>query len=327
MILTLIEHDRGKLNELSLEALTFGHRLARQLGQPLEAVLIGAEAQPLAERLGAYGASTVHLAVHDRLTDYAPEAWAQSVVSLMESLSPAAVLAAGSDRGAELMAHVAARAGLPLAANVIEVVPGAAGEPYTVTRLRWGGSLLEDAHLHGAIKLFTVAPHALFGEPVPGAGPAAVQTFTPALADKDFRVCVTGRIEADASKVSLAEAPVVIGGGRGVGSAEGFAVLEELAQLLSGAVGCSRAVTSLGWRPHLDQIGQTGTRIAPEIYIACGVSGAIQHMVGCKAAKRLLAINIDPDAPIVAKADYAIIGDLHAVVPALSEAVRKARRQ
>ena len=133
MILTLIEHDRGKLNELSLEALTFGHRLAQPLGQLLEAVLIGAEAQALAARLGAYGASTVHLAVHDRLTDYAPEAWAQSVVGLMEMLNPSAVLAAGSDRGAELMAHVAARAGLPLAANVTEVVPG---EPYTVTRLR-----------------------------------------------------------------------------------------------------------------------------------------------------------------------------------------------
>jgi electron transfer flavoprotein alpha subunit len=323
MILTLMEHDRGKLSELSLEALTFARRLAEQVGEPLEAVLIGAEAQPLAERLGAYGASTVHLALHDRLTDYAPEAWAQSVVGLLNELNPSAVLAAGSDRGAELMAHIAARTDLPLAANCTEVVPG---EPYTVTRLRWGGSLLEEAQLHGRTRLLTIAPHALFAEPVPGAAAPTVQAFTPVLADKDFRVMVTGRIEADASKVSLAEAPVVVGGGRGVGSAEGFAALEELARLLSGAVGCSRAVTSLGWRPHLDQIGQTGTRIAPELYIACGVSGAIQHMVGCKAAKRLLAINTDPDAPIVAKADYAIIGDLHQVVPALSECIRAASK-
>lgn len=325
MILTLIEHDRGKLNELSLEALTFGRGLAAQLGQPQAAVLIGAEAEGLAERLGAYGAATVHLAVHPQLTDYAPEAWAQTLVGLMQSLNPSVVLAAGSDRGAEIMAHVAARADLPLAANCTEVTPGAQEAAYTVTRLRWGGSLLEDALLHGAIKLFTLAPHALLSEAVPGASAPEIMTFTPALADKDFRVRVTGRIEADASKVSLAEAPVVVGGGRGVGSTEGFAALEELAALLSGAVGCSRAVTSLGWRPHLDQIGQTGTRIAPEIYIACGVSGAIQHMVGCKAAKRLLAINTDPDAPIVAKADYAIIGDLHQVVPALSACIRAAR--
>ncbi len=323
MILTLIEHDRGRLNELSLEALTFGRRLAEQLGEPLEAVLIGAEAQPLAERLGSYGAARVHLALHDRLTDYAPEAWAQAVVGLLAELGPSAVLAAGSDRGAELMAHVAARADLPLAANCTEVVPGALGEPYAVTRLRWGGSLLEDAHLHGRVKLFTLAPHALLSEPLPVSTAPEVRAFTSVLADKDFRVMVTSRIEADASKVSLAEAPVVVGGGRGVGSADGFAALEELARLLNGAVGCSRAVTSLGWRPHLDQIGQTGTRIAPEIYIACGVSGAIQHMVGCKAAKRLLAINTDPDAPIVAKADYAIIGDLHEVVPAISACLRQ----
>ena len=331
MILTLIEHDRGRLNELSLEALTFGRRLAAQLGVPQAALLIGAEAQGLAERLGAYGASEVHVAVHDRLTDYAPEAWGQTLVGLMDELNPSAVLAAGSDRGAEVMAHAAARAGLPLAANCTEVVPGKAGttgaadEVYAVTRVRWGGSLLEEALLHGRVKLLTVAPHALLSEAVPAAAAPAVRTFTPALSDKDFRVMVTSRIEADHSKVSLAEAPVVVGGGRGVGSAEGFAALEELARLLNGAVGCSRAVTSLGWRPHLDQIGQTGTRIAPEIYIACGVSGAIQHMVGCKASKRVLAINTDPDAPIVAKADFAIIGDLHQVVPAISACLRQQR--
>jgi electron transfer flavoprotein alpha subunit len=125
--------------------------------------------------------------------------------------------------------------------------------------------------------------------------------------------------------VSLADARVVVGGGRGVGSAGGFRVLEELAELLGGAVGCSRAVTSLGWRPHADQVGQTGTPIAAELYIACGVSGAFQHMVGCSRAKHILAINTDPEAPIVAKADYAIVADLHAVVPALAAEIRKAR--
>ena len=121
--------------------------------------------------------------------------------------------------------------------------------------------------------------------------------------------------QAAAGGVSLADADVVVSGGRGVGSAEGFAVIEELAELLGGAVGCSRAVTSAGWRPHTDQVGQTGTKIAPEIYIACGISGATQHMAGCKGAKKLLAINPDAEAPIFASADYAVIGDLHEVVP------------
>jgi electron transfer flavoprotein alpha subunit len=133
------------------------------------------------------------------------------------------------------------------------------------------------------------------------------------------------REDAALNKISLADARVVVGGGRGVGSTEGFAALQELADILGGAVGCSRAVTSLGWRPHTDQVGQTGTRIAPDVYIACGVSGAIQHMVGCKGAKCLVAINNDAEAPMVSEADYAIIGDLHQVVPALCDALRQAK--
>jgi electron transfer flavoprotein alpha subunit len=322
MIIGLIEHDRGKLNDWSLEMLTFGRRLAARLNAPLEAVLVGEAARPIAERLRAHGISVIHLAQHDRLDDYAPEAWAQSVVELITKAKPQIVMAAGSDRGNEVLAHVAARTGLPMAANCTEVVPG---DPFLVTRMRWGGSLLEEAHLKGEVKLLTVAPHAVAAEESPAESDLVISTFAPTLAEKDFRVRVTGRVEAAAGKVSLAEAKVVVGGGRGVGSAEGFKVLEELAGLLEGAVGCSRAVTSLGWRPHADQVGQTGTRIAPEIYIACGVSGAIQHMVGAKGAKRILAINTDPEAPIVTQATYAIIGDLHKVIPALSAAVRQAK--
>jgi electron transfer flavoprotein alpha subunit len=322
MILGLVEHDRGKLNPLSLEMLTFARRLAAQLDLPLEAVLIEPGAGALAAGLADYGVTTVHLAAHPQLTDYAPAAWAQSVSQLMTSLNAAAVLAGGSERGNEVMAHVAARADLPLAANVLEAQPG---ESFLVTRMRWGGSLLEEARLNGTIKLLTIAPHALVAESVASPAALTIQPFTPALSARDLHVQVTSRIEATPGEVSLAEAPVVVGGGRGVGSSDGFKLLEELAGLLGGAVGCSRAVTSLGWRPHLDQVGQTGTRIAPEIYIACGISGAIQHMVGCKAAKHILAINIDPDAPIVQHADYAIIGDLKEVVPAISECLREAK--
>ncbi len=322
MILGLVEHDRGKLNPLSLEMLTFARGLAAQMGGPLEAVLVEPQAAPVAAGLGAHGVTTVHLASHPQLTDYAPEAWAQCVVELMGTLRPAVVLAGGSDRGNEVMAHVAARSDLPMAANCLEAQPG---DAFQVTRMRWGGSLLEEAQLNGAVKLLTVAPHALVAEAAASPAEITIKPFTPALAPADLRVQVSGRIEAAAGKVSLAEAPVVVGGGRGVGSAEGFKLLEDLAGLLGGAVGCSRAVTSLGWRPHLDQVGQTGTRIAPELYIACGISGAIQHMVGCKAAKHILAINIDPDAPIVQRADYAIIGDLKEVLPAISAAVRQSR--
>ncbi|MBL8046750.1 MAG: electron transfer flavoprotein subunit alpha/FixB family protein, partial [Anaerolineales bacterium] len=277
MILGLIEHDRGKLNDLSLEMVTFGRRLAQQFGQPFQAVLIGEAARPLADRLPEYGVSVAHLAQHERLDDYAPEAWAQCVVDLIGTLNATLVLAPGTDRGSEVLAHVAARANLPLAANCTAVQ---SLEPLTVTRTRWGGSLLEDARVNGEVKLLTIAPHCLHAEAAPTAEALSLQMFRPNLNDKHFRVRVSQRVEPGAGTISLADAKVVVGGGRGVGSAEGFKTLEELAGLLGGAVGCSRAVTSLGWRAHADQVGQTGTRIAPEIYIACGVSGAIQHMVG-----------------------------------------------
>jgi electron transfer flavoprotein alpha subunit len=328
MILGLVEHDRGKLNELSLQMLTLGRGLAGELDVPLHAILIGGMARPLAAGLAAYGVAAVHLTEDTRLDEYAPEAWAQCVAELMGATAPRAVLAAGTDRGHEVMAHVAARTDLPLATNCIEVRPGT---PYEVTRARWGGSLLEEAQVTGTGTsgatplLLTIAPHAVAAAEAPVAAGFALTTFSPTLGERDLRVRVVDRVEAAGNKVALGEAKIVVGGGRGVGSAEGFAVLQELADLLGGAVGCSRAVTSLGWRPHADQVGQTGTRIAPDVYIACGVSGAIQHMVGCKGAKCLVAINTDPEAPIMAEADYAIVGDLHHVVPALCDALRKAQ--
>jgi electron transfer flavoprotein alpha subunit len=319
MILGLVEHEAGRLADTSLEMLA----LARRLGAPLHALLLGAEARPLAGRLAGHGVAAVHLAEHERLRDYAPGAWARIVVGLIEREHPRAVLAAGTDRGQEVMAHVAARTGLALAANCTEVEPAEDG--WLVTRQRWGGSLLEEARLAGAVKLLTVAPHAVPADEGPAGGAAELRAFTPALSEADLRVRVTGRIEPTRGGVSLTDARVVVSGGRGVGSAEGFKILEELAQLLDAAVGCSRVATSLGWRPHADQVGQTGTRVAPELYIACGVSGAIQHLVGCKSAKRILAINTDPEAPMMARADYAIIGDLKTVIPALIAEIRKAR--
>ena len=246
---------------------------------------------------------------------YAPAAWGEAIAEEAKARGPSAVIGPGTDRGNEVLAHVAATLNLPMAANCVSVTPGA---PATVTRMRWGGSLLEEARVHGAPLLLTVAPHAVAAE-------ATEVELTRLAAQVDGSAGVVERVQTSTADVSLADASVVVSGGRGVGSAEGFAVIEELARLLGGAVGCSRAVTSAGWRPHADQVGQTGTKISPEIYIACGISGATQHMAGCKGAKKLLAINPDAEASIFASADYAVIGDLHEVVPAISEEIRKAR--
>jgi electron transfer flavoprotein alpha subunit len=249
--------------------------------------------------------------------DYAPAAWAQAIVGLIEQRSPSAVLAAGTDRGNELLAHVGARLEQPLAANCTSMTPG---NPATVMRVRWGGSLLEEARLHGSPRIISVAPHT---HPAEAAG-APVETLT---AVDDGSPRVVGRVEESGGGVSLRDAKVVVSGGRGVGSPEGFGIIEELAGLLGGAVGCSRVVTSAGWRPHADQVGQTGTKISADLYVACGISGATQHIAGAKGAKKILAINDDREAPIFASADYGVIGDLHEIVPAISAELRRVRGQ
>jgi electron transfer flavoprotein alpha subunit len=318
MILVLVEHSNGRPDRLSLEALTLARRIATSLGEPVDALLLGPGAADAAASLDGGGVAIARVAEDDRFAAYAPEAWAAALVQGADGASVA--LAAGSERGNEVMAHVAARLGQPMAANVTDV---RAGDRFEITRQRWAGSLLEDAILDGDPRLLTVAPHAVAVDVVPDAPGVRVEPFSPELTDADLRVRVVRHEPAASGSVSLADARVVIGGGRGVGSAESFAILEELAALLGGAVGVSRVVTSAGWRPHTMQIGQTGQRIAPDLYIACGISGAIQHIVGCKAAKRILAINTDPDAPIMGKATYAVIGDLHAVVPAISAEIRR----
>jgi electron transfer flavoprotein alpha subunit len=244
---------------------------------------------------------------------YAPAAWAAAIVAASEGVD--AIVAAGSDRGNELLAHVAARLDQPFAANVISL------EGDVVTRTRWGGSLLEEARLHGSPKILTVAPYT---QPAAAVVPVE-QLELPADADTTVRVLET--VAESAGGVSLRDAKVVVSGGRGVGSAEGFAIIEELAGLLGAAVGCSRVVTSAGWRPHTDQVGQTGTKISADLYVACGISGATQHIAGAKGAKTILAINDDAEAPIFASADYAVVGDLHEIVPAISAELRRVRGQ
>jgi len=238
---------------------------------------------------------------------YQPAAWAKAIAAELAET----YVAAGSDRGNELLAHVAAILGVPFAANVVEM------DGDVVTRLRWGGSLLEQARLNVTPRVLSVAPHVH-----PAAEPVDVETLD---APDDGSPAVVERVEESGGGVSLRDAKVVVGGGRGVGSSDGFAIIEELAGLLGGAVGCSRVVTSAGWRPHTDQVGQTGTKISADLYIACGISGATQHIAGAKGAKRILAINSDPEAPIFASADYAVIGDLHEVVPAISAELRRTR--
>ncbi len=323
-LLVVLEHDRGKWSEANDEALTAARQLVADMadGAELHAVLIGDGALDLAGQAGAGGAAVVHVANDAMLTDFGPEACGETVVQLAVAESVAAVMAVGTSRGNEVLAQVAARMDLPFVANCMTIAPGAGS--WSMTRVQWGGSLLEDATLDSGDgpKLVTYGHHAVVAAPAAAPGAGEVREFAPTLDASLARTIVKDR-DVQTAGVTLSTAPVVVSGGRGVGSAEGFAQLEELASLLGGRVGCSRAVTNLGWRNHTDQVGQTGTRIAPEIYIATGISGAIQHWVGAMASKRILAINTDAEANMVAKADYAVIADLHKVVPAITAEIKR----
>ncbi len=314
-VLTLIEHPDGTLARTSREALTLARQLADHAGQPLHAAALAPVPDEVVKELGEFGASVVHAIEHPELdADAAAPAIAEALRQLLDELTPSAVLGSASDRGTAVFAHLAARTDLPLAANCTAITPVEAG--WEITRIRWGGVLYEDAHLDAPTALATVAPHQVVAAAASMPATVELRVHAPVL-DDDLHVTRSVDREELSGGVSLATAPVVFAGGRGMGSAEGFAILEELAGLLGGAVGCSRVATNAGWRAHNDQVGQTGTRVAPDLYIACGISGATQHWVGCMNAKRILSINTDPEAPMVTRADDAVVGDLHDFLPAL----------
>ena len=213
---------------------------------------------------------------------------------------------------------------LPMAAECTSITLGNQGAPHKVVRARWAGNLLEDANVHSDLLIASVM--ALAFEPEEVGGSAEVKEISVSLSPEDTVVKVLDRVgESDKGGVTLTDAKVIVSGGRGVGGPEGFGVIEELASLLGGAVGCSRVVTASGWRPHSEQVGQTGSKVAPNLYLACGISGAMQHIAGMKNSKTIIAINTDPEATIFRYADYGVVGDLHQVLPKLIEAVKAAK--
>lgn len=321
MILTFIEQNNDKIESAAQQTLTFAHQLANEMNTSVESVLIGGETDSIVEALKNFGVSKVHSVKHEKLDSYAPQAWANSLIQLAEEIKAEAIISPSTERGNEVMAYVGVKLSLPMATNCCKIEPG---NQWKIMRQRWGGGLLEESVLSGTPKLLTIAQHIIEAEKSP-VEENEVKEFNPTLEDKDFRIRVVREERSAEEGLDLKTASLVIGGGRGVGSADGFKVLEELADQLGGIVGGSRVTTNNGWRPHTHQIGLTGNRIAPKLYIACGISGAIQHLVGCKGAKNILVINNDKDAPFFSQADYGVIGDLHEVVPAIIEEIKSSR--
>ena len=322
-IYVLVEHDRGSVSQSTFEALTAARTLAENLREPLVAVFIGSFGSDFEAICAEYGVSQGIIVTSSLITDYGPELWGQAVADLTNSHNPSVVMSVGTDKANEVLAQASARNNQPFVANCIQV---SRENRWEITRMQWGGSLLEDVVVISEQLYLSFALHSTEPAPQPLQSEVSIETIEVDLDPSQVRTIVKERT-SQAEGATLSTASVVVSGGRGVGSADAFAPLEELAELLAGRVGCSRAVTNNGWRSHSDQVGQTGTRIAPEIYIACGISGAIQHWVGAMASKNILAINIDPEANMVTKAGYAVLGDLHEVIPAVIDEIKQRRGQ
>jgi len=325
MILTVVEKELdGSAADTSLETLTFARMLSAEGGGvPVDALVFGELGDDLRKELATFGVRTVHRVTGEGVSSYSGAGWASAILTVRAEAKSVVVMAAGSDRGMELMAHVAARAGVAMAANVLSF-DGLS--PFKVTRQVVGGAALEEMVLDQRPAVFTVAGHAVEPAAAESPGNAEVVEHSPEIAPEDLvaRVVSVEKLEAEAGS-GLKSARVVVGAGRGAGGPDGFGELLELTDLLGAELGVSRVVTAAGWRPHHEQVGQTGTRISPELYIPCGISGAIQHWAGCSSAKTILAINTDAEAPMVTRATYAVIGDLHEVVPAINEEIKRRR--
>jgi electron transfer flavoprotein alpha subunit len=311
-VLVLVEHSEGAVKKVTAELIT----AARALGEP-SAVVVGAPGTtaPLVEGLKAAGAAKIYVAESDDAEKYLITPFVDVLESLVESAGPAAVLLPATAEGKEIAGRLAARIGSGVLSDVVEVRAGG-----TAIHSIFGGAFTVEAKVNAEVPVITVRPGAI--EPVPASGAGEqVSVAVPAPAANATRI--TSRKPAVAGdRPELAEAAIVVAGGRGVGSAEKFSVVEELADSMGGAVGASRAAVDSGYYPGQFQVGQTGKTVSPQLYIALGISGAIQHRAGMQTSKTIVAVNKDEEAPIFEISDYGVVGDLFSVAPQLTESVK-----
>ncbi len=315
-ILVLAEHTGGDVKKVTCELIT----LARRFGEP-SVVWTGPGAEEGRERCAEFGAARVYVAADPAFDDYVVAPTAALLAQLVQEKSPALVLLAGTADGKEIAGRLAVKTDSGVLTDAVDLTLGDDGNPVAEQSI-FGGATIVHSRVKRGTPIVAMRPNAVAPEPAPGAAELAAVS----LASEATGAKVTGRVVAErGERPDLTEASIVVSGGRGTGGAEGFEIIETLADALGAAVGASRAVTDAGWYPHQFQVGQTGKTVSPQLYMAIGISGAIQHRAGMQTSKTIVAVNKDPEAPIFELADYGVVGDLFKVVPQLLEEIGKRR--
>jgi electron transfer flavoprotein alpha subunit len=319
-VLILVDHSGGEVKKVTAELVT----VARGLGEPA-AVWAGPGAADGRARLAEFGAARVYVADGAEYDDYLVAPQVELVASLVAERSPSAVLIAATAEGKEVAGRLAVKTGSGVLTDVIGIVAGDDGLP-VAQQSNFGGAITVHSRVSKGVPVIAVRPNSVTAEPARGA--AELVPVSVPLSDMATSAKVTQRIKAEKSeRPDLTEASIVVSGGRGTGSAENFRIIEDLADMLGAAVGASRAVADAGWYPHQFQVGQTGKTVSPQLYVAVGISGAIQHRAGMQTSKTIVAVNKDPEAPIFEIADYGVVGDLFKVIPKLQDEIGKRASQ
>jgi electron transfer flavoprotein alpha subunit len=314
-VFAITEQRDGEFRKVSFEAVSEGRRVADGLGTDLTAVVLGTGIESLAEELKKYGPDKIWVADDPALADYTTDAYTNIMSGLVQTADPAVIILGASAQGKDLAGRLAARldAGVAMDCTAIKLDNGS----LTYTRPMFGGKIVADVGIEGAPQIVAIRPNVM--DITEAAKDSAIDK--PAVEVGEVKTAVIEKTMDTGDKIELTEADIIVSGGRGTGG--DYAVIEALAAELGAAVGASRSAVDEGWRPHSDQVGQTGKTVSPTLYVACGISGAIQHLAGMSTSKYIVAINKDEEAPIFSKADFGVVADLFDVVPAFTEEVKK----
>ena len=315
-VLVFVESAEGKIKKTSLEAVAYGHAM----GGPVTAIALGSADKAELESLGKYGASKVLHAADSKLDQGVIQAYASVLTKAMQDENADILVLANSSLGTPVAARVAAKAGASLATNVVDL-PNTSGG-FVVKKSIYTGKAFSFVELKNAKKVIAIKKNA--AEVKETGSNVSVTPYNASVDDKDFSVKITSSEKAT-GEVLLPEANIVVSGGRGMKGPEHWGMLEQLAHTLHAATGCSKPVSDMGWRPHHEHVGQTGVKVAPQLYIAIGISGAIQHLAGVNSSKCIVVINKYAEAPFFKAADYGIVGDAFEIIPKLTEAIKAAK--